>query len=173
MGAPAGNKNASGSRKLKEKRFQNISTMITSVQKDGKPRQLNPRATVTLTDDDIAETRDASMDPAMNPFDLGLVAEIPAGENEHPDAPAQHKKLSAAQVKAFVTESPLAECIAAIEGLPDTGAMQSFKVALNEEHERIPVERARLIEDALDDLGGELAKQNKRLQQTYDDKFRS
>jgi len=168
MGAPRGNQNASGSRKAKGTRYQNISTMVTSVLQNGNPRTLKPRMIISLSDDDVQETIDAYEDPDRNPFKIGLIETVPDGSLNHPEAPDAHKKLNPEQLKEMVSEGTIDDIERFILSLPDTGGIQTMHRVMIDLGDTLNKKRRQIVEDLVDARADDISTNQRKISRQYE-----
>jgi hypothetical protein len=151
----------------KSKRYQNISTMATSVMRENRrgepmPVMLAPRAIVQLTDDDVELTKDRSQSRERNPFDMGLVAEIPAGKDQHPDAPSVPPRFDGGRIQQIMLEGTIDELRELLERAQDVGHVVVFDRALAATRKNMPEARLNDIEQAITDRRTEIASDTRR-----------
>lgn len=151
----------------KAKRYQNISTLSTAVLRDngrGEPisQPVAPRGIVTLTQDDVEMTKDRHSPRERNPFDMGLIVEIPAGKTEHPDAPPVPARFDASRIQQIMLEGTMAELEEQLARTQDTGHMLVFDRALMVTGKNMPEARLNQIEQLVTDRRAELARETER-----------
>lgn len=149
-------------------RFQNISTLNTSVLKNGKSVGLKPAGIVELSGKDVQETKDASMDPERNPFDTGLVAQIPAGARVHPDAPKLAKGIRADKAATVVADGTMKDIRAMVEGIADNGGISVMNRVLEDLKDKIPEKRHADIEQLVEDQSSRIDTMNRRNREKYE-----
>jgi hypothetical protein len=101
------------------KRYQNISTVTTSVVKksaggDFKTLTVKPGQVIHVNDDDIEMTKDSYNPRTANPFDRGFIASIPDGKTEHPNAPKLTKNPTLKQAQSAIREGTIKKTLANI-----------------------------------------------------------
>jgi hypothetical protein len=141
------------------KRYQNISTIMTAVLRDGKNITMKPGQIIALTEKDVQDTKDSHADYEKNPFDLGLISDIHEGKDQHPKAPKRGRTMRADDARKVVDDMTIEEAEVAIKDVTDMAGIVVLQTMLGEStlttqtdrHDRIGElidEQARSISDA-------------------------
>lgn len=161
----------------KTTKYQNISTMQTSVMResssgDAKSFALAPRAIVALTPDDVELTKDRCSPREQNCFDMGLVKAIPAGKSEHPDLGPSPKRMDAHTITNAMVEGTVDDVEALVATAQDMGHMVAFDRALQSVRQGMPETKIDAIDEVMTERRTEIAKEAKKRGQKLDAQIR-
>jgi hypothetical protein len=123
------------------KRYQNISTMTTSVVKKSangefKSATMKPGQIIHVDEQDIEMTKDSYNPRENNPFDRGFVALIPEGKTTHPKAPKLNRNPSPKQAQEAV-KAGVDEAKAVISKIQDYRGLTIMRRALDAERKAL------------------------------------
>ncbi len=158
-------------------KYQNISTVQTSVQRDKGGGEaysfaLPPRAIVQLTEADVELTKDRCSPRDRNPFDMGLVKAIPSNMSVHPEVTDEPTRFDAQRVQTAMVDGTLAEVEEMLANAQDMGHMVMFDRSLMSVSKNMPEAKVNDLEQAMSDRRTAIASEAKRRGQTLDNQIR-
>lgn len=158
-------------------RYQNCTHMlvgITQINSAGhRPMGLRPGQIVKLTNEEVEASKDRYRDRSKNPFDLGFIKKIPAGADQHPDAPDLGRPLKGKEAERLAEAGDLKAIEERLAEVKDQVGILVMNRATSAalEQQAITENVASEIEDLCDRRSGEVAAELKSLARNYDKLF--
>jgi len=153
-------------------RYQNISPIQVSILKERqgemKSKSIPPGRVVDMTDDEIQASKDSHIRREDNPFDRGMMKEIPEGESEHPEKIDLGRHISKTEAERLFLDVDYREVKKSVKQVMDKAGITKLRrlVMMMEEDGKIVSDRAtklgNIIDDQEDNVEKEMAKRERK-----------
>ena len=155
-------------------RYQNVSHILVSVQKDAgrghKSVALTPGATVKLTEDDVQASIDVYKS-GKDPFGRGFVKQIPEGQQDHPEKPNLGKHPNTKKTEEVFHEGSMQDVKSLINMVGDIAGITKLRRVLSVVEPDISKKREREIDVLIDRKHEKVEREYDRLKSKYDEKL--